>query len=114
MRKSENPFPRKQALVLEVIGLCTWFFDMTYALGFTFGALVAFGLYFSNMRYWNRVVDAGSVSQASGVAHTMLHNVVVLLALFVGIKIPTILNVYAIAAGLFIIKLSYLLSNHKS
>lgn len=109
-----DKFPYKIAISLEVLGLLSGFFDKSYALGYTLGAVLSYLIYKGNVRYWNSVLDFGRVGKTTGMGHSFLNYGIMAAAMIFCVKVPSWFNIFALTLGLFNVKVSILLHTYQS
>ena len=98
----------KICCLIVLIGTLTALIRLSYGLGFLAGSLIGILLYLRNERYWNEVVDGGSVGKSTGLLHFSLNYLLMASVMLVGVKYPQYVNIFTGAAGLMIIKLTVL------
>lgn len=91
-------------LVVITIVLLLW--DFTIALGYVVGGLLSALLYFRNASYWGDILDAGTVSGSRYGFHFMVNMLIMALPMIIAALFPDVLNIFAVAAGLFMIKIT--------
>ena len=98
--------------IIALIGLLSGLIHWQYATGFALGACAAVLLYKRNETYWNDVVDMNqNVHKGTGFAHFLVNYAIMAGVLMLGALFPAVLNIYASAIGLTLIKLAVIMEN---
>ncbi len=96
----------KICAVLVCIGTLSAVFGRQYGLGFFTGAAGGILLYMRNHRFWNDIVDYGTVPKGTGVFHFAVNYGIMAGILILSAKYPRYLNIFTAAAGLMIVKIT--------
>lgn len=91
-------------LAVATVLLLLW--DMTIALGYLVGGLLAAVLYFRNASYWGDILDMGTVSGSRYGFHFLINMAIMAAPMLFAALYPEILNIFAVAVGLMMIKIT--------
>lgn len=91
-------------LAVATVLLLLW--DMTIALGYLVGGLLAAVLYFRNASYWGDILDMGTVSGSRYGFHFLINMAIMAAPMVFAALYPEILNIFAVAVGLMMIKIT--------
>lgn len=89
-----------------VIAVATLLFDWRMTLGFLLGTGEAYLQYHRTEKFWNGVVDTGSASRGTGYFHFLINYAIMGITLIACALLPKILNIFACAVGMFMIKIT--------
>ncbi len=91
------------AVVITVICL---FISIPAAIGFVIGSLDAILLYKRNESYWSEILDIGTPVGSRYGFHYMINIALMALPMLVAVLYPQYINVFTVALGLMMIKIT--------
>lgn len=89
-----------------IIAVITLVFDWRMTLGFLLGTGEAYLQYRRTEKFWNGVVDTGTASKGTGYFHFLINYAIMGATLIVCALLPSFLNIYTCALGMFMIKIT--------
>lgn len=93
-------------ILLVTITAVLLLWDITIAAGYLAGGLLSALLYFRNASYWGEILDIGTVSGSRYGFHFLINMEIMAAPMIFAALFPHILNIFAVAAGLMMIKIT--------
>ena len=100
---------KRCVLLTLIICLLTLLIDFRIALGFLFGAIGSVLLYLRNVAFCNAVLDEKSTKHLKTFGRFMQSYAIMAIVLIVSAAKPEVLNVFAAAFGLMLVKICLIL-----
>ena len=96
----------KIAAIVTALGACLLFVSRPVGAGFLLGAVTAVVLFKRNEKFWNGVLDSMHSEKTTGLLHFIVNYVLMAGVLVLSALYPEILNIFACAVGLMLIKIA--------
>lgn len=103
MKKTSWQVFRSICILGCVITLCI---DRRIFLGYLTGSLLSVVLYKRNESYWGDILDIGTVKGSRYGFHFFINTAIMAAPMVFAALYPQVMNIFAVAAGLFMIKIS--------
>lgn len=89
-----------------LITIVTLLIDFRIAAGFLTGSLLSLLLYKRNESYWGEILDIGTTAGSRYGFHFLINMCIMALPMVAAALFPRYLNIFAVAAGLLMIKIT--------